>query len=206
MKEISKELYHKLQEVHGQGRVLVLVAGRGPERVEFAFKRLDAKEWEVFLAFQANKDEGAAESMLVRAAVGDQDESTKAERERLQQELEQDPQLGDFWGVQLLEAAGFQAKVQVDGPGRDGDWTLTAKVEGQPYSVVAKRLSRLQYTEVRRVLVRNGDTAADVLAFKLCTGLEAGAYDLRPALPQIFGSICMGLGTKAGAAPKFFPG
>lgn len=206
-KLITKELFLALEAAHGQGRILVVVAGEGCDRVEFAARKIDAKEWGVFLAFQRNKNEGAADAMLRRAVVGISADATVSEREALKVELEADPQLGDFWGMQLLQAAGWQAPLAIEPPAETGDpYVLTASVEHECYSVEAKRLNGPRWQEVRRAVAKEGDAPAEMLAFRLATGREPEDFGLRPALPYVFGAACMGLGTKAGAGPKSFSG
>jgi hypothetical protein len=207
VKVITREQFQALEAVHGKGRILVVVAGAEgtAERVEFACRRLDAAEWAVFLGFKRKKDDASAENMLRRAVVGTDKESTAAEKAWLMTALNEDPQLGDWWGLQLLAAAGWQAELTEEKQD-DGSYLLTAKVDGQEYSVTAKRLSRAQWQEYRRELGKGQDAAADVLAFRLGTGLEVENFDLVPALLGVFGDRISGLGTKGGAAPKSFTG
>lgn len=195
---ITPEQYRALESVHGQGRILVVQA----DDLEFALKRIDAKEWAAFRKFQEAKDDAAAEAMLRRAVVGLDEEETRAEKTRLENVLNEDPQLGDFWGFQLLESAGFQAQVDVQ-PDGDGCYLLASSLMSSP--VQARRLTRAQWQEVRRAVARQGPGASDLLAFKLATGLDPAAYDLLPALPYVLGHICAGLGTKAGSSPKSYP-
>ena len=201
---ITQDLYAKLEAVHGQGRILVVVA----DELEFALLKISGvkegdlpSEWENFLRFREANDGSAAESMLRRAVVGLDEEGTKAEKGRLAQVIQEDPQLGDFWGLQLLSAAGFQAPVRIEKS--DGTYLLTATVEDVEISTRLTRLTRTQWHEVRRKMATAKQEEVDLLAFELAGG-DPGAYPLRPALPYLFGHLAQGLGTKAGSPPKKF--
>ena len=198
---VTLEKYRALEAEHGKGRILVVQA----DDLNIALRRIDAKEWGVFRKFQEAKDDAVAEAMLRRAVVGLGEDETRAEKARLAQVLEEDPQLGDFWGLQLLKTAGFQAQIDVEemaDPAAQG-WRLTCPLLPDP--IRAHRLTRQQWQEVRRAVAKQGPGASDLLAFRLATGLDPAAYDLLPALPYVLGHICAGLGTKAGAAPKSYP-
>lgn len=172
--------------------------------IEFALRKIDTEEWGVFLDFRRKQDDGAAEAMLRRAVVGLDAEDTRSEKARMELVLDEDPQLGDFWGLQLLEAAGLQALVQIEDLG-EGSYQLTATVGQDHVGAHLRRLTRAQWKEVRRAVARDHADTADLLAFRLAGG-DPGAYPLRPALPYLFGHLTQGLGTKAGALPKSFPG
>lgn len=195
---VTLEKYRALEAEHGKGRILVVQA----DDLNFALRRIDAKEWGVFRKFQEAKDDACAEAMLRRAVVGLGEDEARAEKARLAQVLEEDPQLGDFWGLQLLEAAGFQAQIDVE---EDGERCYLLTCPLLPSPVQARRLTRQQWQEVRRAVAKQGPGASDLLAFRLATGDDPAAYDLLPALPYALGHVCAGLGTKAGSAPKSFP-
>ena len=143
------------------------------------------------------------EALVVEVLVGLTDGETRAQKTVLEKVLNEDPQLGDFWGLQLLEAAGFQAQVDIEEMPDGAGWHLACPLQRDP--ILAHRLTRAQWQEVRRAVARQGAGASDLLAFKLATGLDPAAYDLLPALPYVLGHICAGLGTKAGSAPKSYP-
>lgn len=200
MSTITQEQFEATQAAHGP--CVVLGAGAGADRVEFVARRIDAQEWTVFLAYQEQLDASMAEAMLRRAVVGATDAETKAEKKRLEGELDADPQLGDLWGVQLLGLAGWQAKVKTEGPAADGTYQLTTEVDGEASTVTARRFTRAQWKELRRLVATKSSGEADLHAFKVSTGRDPADFAAAPALPYVFGHHAMGLGSKVTDAPK----
>ena len=188
------------------GRVCRVCAGEGAERVEFALKMPDAKEWATIALDAEKSNPDLAEQALRRAVVGLGADETKAERKRMEAVLDADPMLADYWGPALLMRCGWQAPITCEPGAAPDTFVLIAEVDGEIVKIASRKLSRAQNKVLRGVAVKSGVTAYRMGAWTALCGDETTRTTIAekyPALPAAFGSAAMEAGSKVKGAGPF---
>ena len=206
MSDIDPRLarHQALVAAHGP-RVILLFAGSDGDEVSFGAKLPDAKEWARFVTDISGKDASSAPEMVLRRSiVGVTEDETRTERARLEAVLNEDPPLADLWGSQLLAAVGFGAKVSTV-PAGEGLFDLTAEIGEAKITVQCKRRSRAQWSELREVMTKKGQTEGAAAAYdKLVVSANKADVAARyPALVTAFGEAACSAGSRSGVAVPF---
>ena len=200
--------HQALVAAHGP-RVILLSAGSDGDEVSFGAKLPDSKEWARFVTDISGKDASSAPEMVLRRSiVGVTEDEKRTERARLEAVLNEDPPLADLWGSQLLAAVGFGTKTSTV-PAGDGLFDLVAEVGEAEVTVQCKRRTRPQWSQIRDVMTKKGQTEGAAAAYEMLI-VSANKADVAaryPALVTAFGEAAAAAGSRSGVtAPFGLPG
>lgn len=179
-----------LRAAHPGARIVLLSAGADADAVCFGARLPDAAEWAIVAADLAAGNAAAAELALRRAVVGTTAEETTAERARLEALLDDDPPLGDFWGMQLLAIVGMGAKVTTSPkPDAAGLYELRAALPGGGEVVLqCRKRSRPQWAMLRDIAAKKGPQAFGAAAYEMLV-VSANKADVAAQYPALVGAL-----------------
>ena len=174
-------------------RLIILRAGDE----EIAVQRVDGETYKELREIAAD-DPDWQELALRRAVALPQD------LPRVDALLQEDPQLGDVLGAQLLAAAGVQARTHVrKGEGRAVVVVVRINLPGgEVLEIPGSRPGAGTWKDVRRVIARSGPDAGALRVYELCAKPPEGLADRYPALPQVVGAALMGSLTREAGNPS----
>lgn len=201
-----------LRAANPGARIVLLSAGEGESAVCFGARLPDSAEWAIVAADLQGSNADAAELALRRAVVGTTAEETTAERARLEALLDDDPPLGDFWGMQLLQAVGMGAKVTTaPKPDAAGLYELRAALPGAALPVggevvlQCRKRSRPQWAMLRDIAAKKGPQAFGSAAYDMLvvSANKADVAALYPALVGPLGDAAASAGSRAETGGPF---
>ena len=188
-------------------RLALLSAGAGDNAVSFGAKLPSAAEWAIVATDLQGSNAAAAELALRRAVVGATPEETVAERARLESVLDEDPPLGDYWGMQLLASVGMGAKITTSPkPDAEGRYELRAELpSGGEVVLHCKKRSRPQWGLLRDVAAKKGPQAFASAAYEMLvvSANKADVAQLYPALVSALGDAAASAGSRAETGAPF---
>ena len=196
-----------LRAAHPGERMVLLSAGAGDNAVSFGVKLPDAKEWAIIAADLQGGNAAAAELALRRAVVGATPEETVAERSRMESVIDEDPPLGDFWGMQLLASVGMGAKITTSPkPDAAGLYELRAELpSGDAQVLHCKKRSRPQWILLRDIAAKKGPQAFAAAAYDMLI-TSANKTDVAqryPALVSALGDAAASAGSRSETGAPF---
>lgn len=196
-----------LRAAHPGERLVLLSAGAGDNAVSVGAQLPDAKEWGLVAADLAAGNASAAELALRRAVVGASPEETIAERARMETLIDEDPPLGDFWGMQLLALVGMGAKVQASPkPDAAGLYDLRVELPGGGEVVMqCKKRSRPQWNMLRDTAAKKGAQAFAAAAYEMLivSSNKADVAARYPALVSALGDAAASAGSRSETGAPF---
>ena len=195
-----------LRAAHPGERMVLLSAGAGDNAVSFGVKLPSAAAW-ALIAADLQGNAAVAEETLRGAVVGATPEETVAERARLENILNEDPPLGDFWGMQILQLVGMGAKITTSPkPDAAGLYELRAELpSGDAQVLHCKKRSRPQWILLRDIAAKKGPQAFAAAAYDMLI-TSANKTDVAqryPALVSALGDAAASAGSRSETGAPF---
>ena len=196
-----------LRAAHPGERMVLLSAGAGDNAVSFGVKLPSAAAW-ALIAADLQGNAAVAEETLRGAVVGATPEETVAERARLENILNEDPPLGDFWGMQILQLVGMGAKITTSPkPDAAGLYELRAALPGggEVLALQCKKRSRPQWILLRDIAAKKGPQAFAAAAYDMLI-TSANKTDVAqryPALVSALGDAAASAGSRSETGAPF---
>ena len=186
MSAFSPEELSLLRSLVPEGRLMVLRV----DADEIAVRKLDQAEYSALKEASATNPDWQALA-LKRAVVGYAGTAPAGAAQLVRALLEEDPQLGDVLGAQIVAAAGHGAQVSAAlGEGRKVTLQVRLSLPGPVWTVEGTRPGEGQWSDIRRAIAKGGADAGALRCFELCVPAPPDLA-LYPALPTVIGSHLM---------------